>query len=79
MFQNPHRNTLKLLSLILLSGLITACERPAEQPGTQVSANQAAPKVEAPTPPKRVNVATFNLAPHSLQHKIEFIVKLLTN
>ena len=48
MFQNLQRNTLKLLSLILLSGLITACERPAEQPDAQVSANQAAPKVEAP-------------------------------
>ena len=48
MFQNPQRNTLKLLSLILLAWLITACERPAEQPDAQVSANQAAPKVEAP-------------------------------
>ncbi len=59
--------------------LITACERPAEQPEAQVSANQAAPKVEAPAPPKRVNVATLTLAPQSLQHKIEFVGKLLPN
>ena len=79
MFQNPQRNTLKLLSVILLSGLITACERPAEQPDAQVSANQASPKVEAPSPPKRVNVATLTLAPQSLQLKIEFVGKLLPN
>ena len=79
MFQNPQRNTLKLLSLILLSGLITSCEGPAEQPDAQVSANQAAQKVEATAPPKRVNVATLTLTPQSLQHKIEFVGKLLPN
>ena len=37
MFQNPQRNTLKLLSLILFSVFITACERPAEHPEAQAS------------------------------------------
>ena len=35
MSKNLHRNTLKLLGVILVSGLITACEKPAEQPDTQ--------------------------------------------
>ncbi|MDG2198803.1 MAG: efflux RND transporter periplasmic adaptor subunit [SAR324 cluster bacterium] len=79
MFKNLQRNTLKLLSLILLSWLITACEKPDEQPNAQVLATQAAAIVEAPAPPKRVNVATLTLAPQSLQHKIEFVGKLLPN
>ena len=35
--------------------------------------------MEAPSPPKRVNVATLTLAPQSLQLKIEFVGKLLPN
>ena len=75
MSKNLHRNTLKLLGIILVSGLITACEKPGEQPDTKEFDKQAAPRVEAPAPPKRVNVATLTLVPQSLQHKIEFVAK----
>jgi membrane fusion protein (multidrug efflux system) len=74
-----RKNTMKLLGLILLSGLISSCEKPAEQSEAQVSGKQAAPKVDSPALTKRVNVATLTLAPQSLQHKIEFVGKLSPN
>ncbi len=79
MSKNLHVNTLKLLGLILVSGLLAACEKPTEQPDTRELANQVAPRTEAPVPPKRVNVAILTLVPQSLQHKIEFVGKLLPN
>ena len=77
--KNLKRNTLNLLSLILVSGLITACEKPAEPLNAQEATNQAPPTAEASAPTKLANVATLTLVPQSLQHKIEFVGKLLPN
>ena len=73
-----QRNTLKLLSLILFSWLITACERPAEQPDAQVSANQLLLKWKL-QPSKASQRSHIDPGSSVFQHKIEFVGKLLPN
>ena len=76
-----RRRSLRLLLLSLFAPwFLISCEGENNAPEASVEVEPPPPVVAAASEaPKRTNVATLTLAPQKLQHRIEFVGKLLPN